>query len=329
MYPVKLLDKSSKVEVSQSLDLLKTSFKGSIDYFHWKHNLNENFEVEEYTFCIFKDNLCIATLQVVIHQMIKSNKSYRFALLSDGATHNDYRRLGLFEKLLSHVNQFCANKNVSFVYGSGNNKSRKAFYKLGFVDFFSTQKATKKIRYNHPALKIYNFTLNKFRQLSLKSFPNIKTITVVDYVNFAHKYEQNHSISYKKTEAYLKWRLAEPTGAYKIYGAFDAHDILSGIIVVKKSKNLLYIVDALFNNEINYLNQLMQFVSGLAIKDKNITRINSIHNNFKSIKEVFINNKFMITEEGASALLYSLHPNFKIAQSDLDSMHYMRIDKNE
>lgn len=329
MYPVKLLDKASKVEVSQCLDLLNTSFKGSLDYFHWKHNLNEDFEIEEYTFCIFKDNLCIATLQVVIHHMLVLGSVKRFALLSDGATHRDYRRLGLFEKLLSHVNEFCANKNVSFIYGSGNKKSRKAFYKLGFVDFFSTQKATKKIRYNHPALKFYNYVLNGYRQLTHKTFSNIKAITIEDYVLFANSQENRHSISYKKTEAYLNWRLADPTGEYKIYGAFDTHDILSGIIVVKNSKDLLYIVDALFNNEINYLNQLMQFVSGLAIKDKNITRINSIHNNFKRIQEVFIKNKFIVTEEGASALLCPLSPNFKIAQSDLDGMHYMRIDKNE
>lgn len=329
MYPVKLLDKSSKVEVSQCLDLLNISFKGSLDYFHWKHNLNEAFEVEEYTFCIFKDNLCIATLQVIIHQMINSGKIKRFALLSDGATHGDYRRLGLFEKLLCHTNEFCANINVSFIYGSGNNKSRKAFYKLGFVDFFSTQKATKKIRYNHPVLKIYNYILNRFSQLTSKTFPNIKAITIEEYVLFANNQENIHSISYKKTEVYLKWRLAEPTGAYKIYGAFDAYAILSGVIVVKKSKDLLYIVDALHNNEISFLNQLLQFVTGIAIKDKNITRINSIHNNFKSIKEIFINNKFVITEEGSSALLYPLQPNFKIAQSDLDGMHYMRIDKNE
>ena len=146
---------------------------------------------------------------------------------------------------------------------------------------------------------------------------------------FANNQEKKHSISYKKTDAYLIWRLAEPTGEYKIYGAFDADKLLSGVIVVKKSKDLLYIVDALYNNEISYLNQLIQFVSGLAIKDEKITRINSIHNNFKSIKEVYINNKFILTEEGSSALLYPLQHGFTIAQSDLDGMHYMRIDKNE
>lgn len=329
MYQVTLLDKTSKPQVKQFLELLLNSFTKKQDYYNWKHNLDNQFKIEEYTFCIFQDNLCIATTQVIINKIVVSGVTYRFGILCDGATHVDYRRLGLFEKLLSHINEFCIDIDVAFVYSTGNEKSRKALLKLGFVDFFSTQKASKKIRYNHPALKVYKYTLNKFKQLALKSFPNIKVITIVDYVKFAYIQEQNHTISYKKSEAYLKWRLEEPTGKYKIYGAFDAQDVLSGVIVLKKSKDLLYIVDVLYTNEINFLNQLIQFVSGLAIKDKNITKINSIHNNFKSIKEGFLKNNFKITKEGSSALLYTLQPNFKIAQADIEDMHYMRIDKNE
>jgi hypothetical protein len=57
MYNVTLLDKSNKLQVSQCLDLLMHSFNKSLDYYNWKHNIHENFQIEEYTFCIFHSNL--------------------------------------------------------------------------------------------------------------------------------------------------------------------------------------------------------------------------------------------------------------------------------
>ena len=329
MYPVKLLDKASKVEVSQCLDLLSTSFKRSLDYFHWKHNLNEDFEIEEYTFCIFKDNLCIATLQVVIHQMIISNKSYRFALLSDGATHNDYRRLGLFEKLLSHVNEFCAVRDVSFIYGTGNDKSRKAFYKLGFKDFFTSMKASKRVRYNHPMMKAYNLVLNSFGRLTVKKNSNIKKISIKEYAAFSYSQKNKNAVIFEKTEYYLNWRLAETTGSYKIFGIFDTQNALQAVLVLKISKGLFYIVDAIYNEGVEYLNQLLKYTSGLAILNKDISKINCSHNNFLDSKEVFESNKFKISKANSSTLLYVLNKDFIIPDSELNTMHYMRIDKNE
>ncbi|GGG60091.1 GNAT family N-acetyltransferase [Bizionia arctica] len=328
-YQVKLLDKTSKSEVSQCLDLLQNSFKGSLEYFKWKHNFNETQEIEEYTFCIFKDNLCIATTQAIINVIIINGEKYRFGILCDGATHKDYRRLGLFEDLLSHINEFGEKNDVAFVYSTGNEKSRKALLKLGFEDFFTTLKATKRVRYNHPLMMGYNLFLNNFGKFTFKKTDNIKEISIKDYVVFSAQQKSQHTISYEKTEGYLKWRLADPTGNYKIYGSLNDNQILEAVLVVKASKNLLYIVDAIYNNETSYLTQLVKYVYKLAILDKNVLKINSVHNNFKNIKEVFEANKFNIATEGSSALLFALKPGFKISQSELEMMHYMRIDKNE
>jgi hypothetical protein len=329
MYQVTLLDKTSKEQVTQFLNLLNQSFDKSLSYYHWKHDLEEIYEIEEYTFCIFKDGLCIATLQVIINTMLCANEENRFAILSDGATQNDYRRLGLFEMLLSHTNEFCKFKNVSFIYGTGNSKSRKAFYKLRFEDFFTTLKATKKVRYNHPVMKIYNIFLNTFGTIRSTKFKNIKEVSLKDYSMFSANQTHNHSVSFKKTEDYLKWRLSEPTGDYKIYGSFDGGKRIQAIIVIKKTKDLLYIVDAICNDDTNYLNKLIQFVSSLAIKDRDVTKINCSHSNFKNLKAILYNNSFKITKAGSSVLLFTVHESFNVSENQLNNMHYMRIDKNE
>jgi hypothetical protein len=329
MYKVTLLDKSNKLQVSQCLDLLKQSFNKSLDYYNWKHNINENFQIEEYTFCIFHNNLCIATTQVIVSQMNKSNALIRYGLLCDGATHKDYRRLGLFEKLLSHINVFCANKEVTFVNGTGNEKSRKAFLKLGFEDFFTTVKASKKVRYNHPLLKIYNILLNNFGNFKTSKFDNIKSISIAQYANFNEIQNQKYNIYFEKTEDYLKWRLQEPGFNYSMYGAFDDDQNIQALMVLKTAKDLIYIVDVMYKDDIKYLNQLIKYCSSLAIKDTSIFKINSIHNNFKSMKDIFVQNKFNLTSEGTSTLLFKMEPTFNISPLEVDNMHYMRIDKNE
>ncbi|WP_405576047.1 GNAT family N-acetyltransferase [Winogradskyella sp. Asnod2-B02-A] len=329
MHQVTLLDKTSKTEVNQCLDLLEGSFGKGLDYYQWKHNVTEEYGIEEYTFCVFKDNLCIATTQVIINEMIISGVAYRFGILCDGATHKDYRRLGLFEKLLSHINTFCAQKNVAYVYSTGNAKSRKALLKLGFEDFFSSYKAAKKVRYTHAALKGYNMFLNVFGKLAIKPKDNIKEIAIEDYAKFYTNQKNKYAITCEKSEPYLKWRLNDTTGSYKIYGAFDAHKTLQAIVVIKSSKNMLYIVDAIYNEEMKYLNQLLKYTSDLATLNKNIIKINSIHNNFKGIKKMFQDNNYKVSKAGSSTLLFIINPDFKIPYSELENMHYMRIDKNE
>ncbi|RED47059.1 acetyltransferase (GNAT) family protein [Winogradskyella eximia] len=329
MHQVTLLDKTSKTEVNQCLDLLEGSFGKGLDYYQWKHNVTQEYGIEEYTFCVFNDNLCIATLQIIVNEMIIMGKPCRFALLSDGATHNDYRRLGLFEKLLSHVNEFCTSRDVSFIYGTGNDKSRKAFYKLGFEDFFSSTKASKRIRYNHPLMKGYNLFLNVFGKLAIKQKDNIKEIAIEDYAKFYTNQKNKYAITCEKSQAYLKWRLDDTTGSYKIYGAFDAHKKIQAVMVVKRSNNMLYIVDAIYNQEMKYLNQLLKYTSDLATLNKNIIKINSIHNNFKGIKKMLEDNNYKISKAGSSTLLYIINTDFKIPYSELENMHYMRIDKNE
>ena len=81
--------------------------------------------------------------------------------------------------------------------------------------------------------------------------------------------------------------------------------------------------------KIIYLNQLLKHISDLAILNKNIIKINSVHNDFKGIKKAFQNNNYKISKSDSSTLLYILNSDFKIPHSELKNMHYMRIDKNE
>ncbi|MBC3845174.1 GNAT family N-acetyltransferase [Winogradskyella echinorum] len=329
MYQITLLDKTSITQINQCLDLLDRSFGKGLDYYRWKHNVNGDYSIEEYTFCIFKDDLCIATTQVIINEMFILKKPYRFGILCDGATHKDYRRLGLFEKLLSHINTFCSQKDVTFVYSTGNAKSRNALLKLGFEDFFSSYKATKRVRYTHTAMKGYNFLLTVFGKLVVKQNNDIREVSIEEYSTFFAAQKNKFDITCEKSQEYLKWRLDETTGTYSVFGSFDKNKKLQAVLVLKKSKNGFYIVDAIYKENMLYLNQLLKYTYSLAMLNKNIIKINSIHNNFKGIKKVFQNNNYKITKSDSSTLLYVLNSDFKIPYNQLENMHYMRIDKNE
>ncbi|WP_299338556.1 GNAT family N-acetyltransferase [uncultured Psychroserpens sp.] len=328
MHQITLLDKTSKAQVNQFLDLLLSSFKGDLEYFKWKHNIDETYHIEEYTFCVFENDICIATTQVIVHDMIVSGKTHRFGLLCDGATHKDYRRLGLFEKLLSHINTFCVQKHVDFVYSTGNEKSRKALIKLGFQDFFTSLRASKRLRFNHPILNMYNLALNIFGNISSPKFDNIKPLSIADYSNFSADSRANIKISFDKNVDYLTWRLDETSGTYDVYGSFDSTDKVTGVMVLKTLDNRIYIVDLLASNPED-IDSLLKFATAVALKNKAIQKINTSHNNFKVYKSHLVSNKYKLFDDSSVTLIYILNSDFKLANLDLENMHYMRIDKNE
>lgn len=329
MYQVTLLNKNSEAEVKELLSLLQISFNNDLDYYLWKHNLNEKLKIEEYTFCVFHNELCIATTQVIINEIIISRKKHRFGLLCDGATHKDYRRLGLFEKLLSHINEFCSKKAVDFVYSTGNEKSRKALLKLGFKDFFTTLKASKRIRYTHPTLKLYNAGFDILSSLRRNKYHDVREISIKEYVSFYESHKDNYSITFRKTVAYLEWRLKETSGSYTIYAVTDSSNSIKAIVVLKSAGQTLQIVDFMHGEDFNYVNRLVSFASYLASKNKSVVRIICSHNNFKGLKESFESNNFKISQEGSNTLIYVLNPEFKIPYAEMNNMQYMRIDKNE
>lgn len=328
MHQITLLDKTSKAQVNQFLDLLLSSFKGDLEYFKWKHNIDETYHIEEYTFCVFENDTCIATTQVIVHNMVVSGKTHRFGLLCDGATHKDYRRLGLFEKLLSHINAFCVQKNVDFVYSTGNEKSRKALIKLGFQDFFISLRASKRLRFNHPILKMYNLALNIFGSISSPKFDSIKPLSIADYSNFSDDSRPNIKISFDKNVDYLTWRLDETSGTYDVYGSFDSTDEITGVMVLKTVDNRIYIVDLLASNPKD-IDSLLKFATAVALKNKAIQKINTSHNNFKAYKRHLVSNKYKLFDDSSVTLIFILNSDFKLANLDLENMHYMRIDKNE
>ena len=325
---IQLLDKSSNKDVSLLLELLQNSFNKSTEYYEWKHNLKNDYEIEEYTFCVFQDHLCIATTQVIVHQMIVSGRTHRFGLLCDGATHKDYRRLGLFEKLLSHINQFSKQNNIDFVYSTGNQKSRKALFKLGFEDFFTTLKASKTIRYNHPLLELYNIAKTAYARFSLPKMDAVKPITLSDYANYTAQHKNDIEISFDKNSDYLKWRLNETTGTYQVYGVFNTVDIISGVVVLKIMDNRLYVMDLLASNS-KAIDSLLTHIDIIAIKHKAIQKINASHNNFAAYKKILVSHNYKLSHQDNSALIYITNPDFNLSNLYLDKMHYMRIDKNE
>ncbi|WP_104736309.1 GNAT family N-acetyltransferase [Hanstruepera ponticola] len=333
-YIIQLLDKSSKKEVSMFLELLQSNFSKSTEYYRWKHNLDKEYEVEEYTFCIYDKKLCVATIQMIVNKIVVSGKDLRFALLCDGATHKDYRRYGIFERMLNKCVSHSKTIDVSFVYSTGNEKSRRALMKLGYQDFFSTFKAQKRIRFGHNLLKpinIVNSIIYKIKGLKINgSKTSVKEIDLVDYHAFINSNKGKFDIYFDKSLSHLKWRLDKPEGEYTILGTYDEDQVLRAATVLQLSTSKIYIVDFLFTKgHSHHMNKLLQYIVDLAWRNKGVKHINVIRNNFDETKSVFNENGFNLSQHNIKTLLKYVGENKLFLDSDLKNMHYMRIDKNE
>ncbi|MFI1771041.1 GNAT family N-acetyltransferase [Thalassobellus citreus] len=331
MYNIELLNKQSNEDVKLLLNLLQENFNKSIDYYVWKHNLNQDLQVEEYTFCVFHDNLCIASLQLIINTITVSGKIIRFGLLADGATHKNYRRFGLFEKLLNHCKDFSSKINVYFFIGSGNEKSRKAFLKLEYQDFFSTVMLKKKIRYNISILKPLNrvncfFFLLKFKREEYC----VEEISSHTYIDFIKINQKSFKFFFNKPPSHLEWRLKKTDGKNVIYGFFDKQKKLQAVAIVQFTSNMIYIKDILSTGlNTNHLDKLIKYIIKQAWLNENITRINCNINDFNSVNVAFQKNGLKLIRDTNNVLIKIVNKNFSFKEEELENMHYMRIDKNE
>jgi len=306
---------------------LTSNFNLSESYFTWKHNLKNSYLIEEKTFCIFFEKKCIASLQIIISEISINNKVYKFGLISDAVTHDSYRKLGLFEKLLNYSYDYFKAKDFIFFIASGNKKSRKVMLKLNYINFFGGIIARKRIRYSR--ILANPFILVNFYLRSTKLNKKIIEINKEQYIEFINNNQSLSELHFLKSKPYMDWRLKKPIGVYKSL-AINENGILKAVFIVQINRDLIYLKHFfIINDEVKYLDEILKYVDYLAIKDKRVKKIKVLHNNFKGYKEIFNKNNYNLYKDKNFILLKYLKSDFHINQSQINTLNYMKIDKNE
>ncbi len=99
-YEIKQLDIDSKEEINGLYNCLRECFNMNYEYFAWKHLFECSNFLDRFTYCIFYQRKCIATLQIIVSELYIYNQLYHFGLAVDGATDAGHRGQGLYKKLL-------------------------------------------------------------------------------------------------------------------------------------------------------------------------------------------------------------------------------------
>lgn len=318
---------------NELFSLLSNNFNKTHKYYEWKQCSNAKYSIEKYTYCFFDEGKCIATLLMIVDNFHHKGKKFRYALMADGATHKDYRRMGLFESLLNNAILYLADEKVEFVLGTGNKTSRKTFIKkLNYRDFTIMFKARYKVRYKYSLLNIISFT----KKMLINIKPVNRKLQVVDidyksYFDYNQKLlTQFDSYFYHELNGFL-WRVNKPRSNYKYKALFDENSDLIAISLINYLEDHLYIEDFVFKQEKElYARHLIRYIQKEAFGLSGINRILFSHNLNERLQNVFEKEGFKI-KIGNNSVLYKLIPGstIQLEKLDVNKLHFARIHKNE
>lgn len=337
MFEIKTFNFKDQKEQKILFNCLQVSFKMDYDYFVWKH-INDDFSREKrITFCIYDNELCAATLQIIINSIHIGDSKHSFALIVDGATLPDYRGKGLYNKLLEHVINYLKSNGIDFMLAFGNNISRIPLEKyFEFQTFSPMYAAFRKIESSNkmhlPVVlaRKWSFKIEqKFKSQKLR----VESIKLIEFLDFFEKSRKNYTVSFDRFENDFKWRLQKPDADYTIYGVFDENKRIIGATII----NSVHIDRTIVVDDFIYLNEnvkslvlkeLLFFAKSLAYSKK-----------YKSIKynsnvcieemNLFKSNGFTISTTAKHVLIRTINTDFKWDLNLSNKMHYTRIDKFE
>lgn len=327
-YTINKLNKKSPKQTKALIYLLNEAFDKSPEYFEWKHNLSEAYEIEEYSYCIFHENKCIATLQAIVDGFHCNGTNYRYALIADGVTDGGYRRLGLFEKLIEYALEDLKDYKVEFILGFGNKISRQTLVKkLGYRDFSQMFNARFKIRFNGIASVINPINQFFFR---LKYSLNKTPVIVLDTNSYLDNY--NHLVSnfdtyFFKDRRSLEWRISKPGSNFKAFGA-TSKEVCEALALVNFLGDLLYIEDFIFKKGTpESAQRLISYIKSEAYKIGAVNRILFSHSSDENFQRLFSGEGFKVTISDKSVLYKPSSES--ILQPNIEDLHFTRIHKNE
>jgi len=263
-----ILSKSNQLkdDKDQILDLTRKIFGDTelskSDFFDWQYLHNPEGEAVVIT---AKDddeiNSIIGIESILPMNIMVNQKIVKASLSCNSYVHPDYRKKGIFSKLISMVQEESMKKDILFIYGVANDNSFNSFVKKGSNEISNIPILIRPLRLSN----YFSFPLSTF----LRLFDNIWKIkkSINPNVNqysdcfdesfeiLAKKVNQRIPIIKQRTKEFLNWRYKDhPTRQYKTF-VLKENSILEGYIITRKTsvngKSVGVIVDFLVDSDTN------------------------------------------------------------------------------
>ena len=287
----------NSLEFKKALSLFNQVFDLNVKEkeFYYKHYQNPNTRKNSFLYgLIDKGEIVGITALIPVKANLNGEEIY-VAQGVDSAVSKDYRRKGIFTKLVKHtIKQMNTSEGISFLYGSqGKKGSDLARKKLGYNIWEYMQMG--QIYINPTKDNIFRYYTKKI--LALISYSKIISFNVKDYSVKEEKvfYEienkvwfsclKKYDFFFVKDDSYLNWRVKLGTEKYKILKVYKK-SIVRGYLIFSVKNNNVILQDLVYD-EINSLFALIKKIF-LISKKNNINsiviKINQMNFNKKQLK---------------------------------------------
>lgn len=248
------IQKFESTEFKDLIPLMKNCFGLNVDeyYFKWKYFENPAGDLIGYV--AEHEDKIVGFLGATPATYIYDGEKFKVYQAVDLMTHSDYRRIGIFKKISTQIQDYINSSLSSFQIAFPESGSNAAigFKKIGWEYMFFAAFYFKP----HSYIKISNLFNHQRKGITIKEINDLSLIS-----DFTLNYNLGKRVSLVKDFNFLKWRLANPRFKYNIIGSFKQDDLIGYIIYSINEYNDIFIVDALgFQKFPDSMNSLFSYL---------------------------------------------------------------------
>ena len=254
-------------ENEEILDLTKKIF-GDVEinnpsYFNWQYRDNPNGKALVLLARDDSSNLIVGTNTIIPMKLFVDDEIITSSLACNVQVHPDYRKKGIFSKLLLSMPKFALANNINSLFAIPNDNSFKAFINEGSIEITHLPLLIKPIRLS----KYFEFPLKqilkpfdifwKKRNISLNNIEEFHEDFDDSFENLTKKTSNRISVMNSRRKEFLNWRYKNhPTQKYQIFILKINNELIGYIItkihyIGKKKIGVIldYVVDANFKDK--------------------------------------------------------------------------------
>ncbi len=255
------------------LNLTKETF-GDVEinnplYFDWQYRDNPNGKALVLLARDDSNNLIVGTNTIVPMKLIVDDEIITSSLASNVQVHSDYRKKGIFSKLLLSMPKFALANNINSFFGIPNDNSFKAFINHGSIEITHLPLLIKPIKLSKYFTSPIKQILKPFDIFwkHTSTFPDIEELDGNfddSFENLARKTSKRVSVTNSRKKEFLNWRYKNhPTRKYQIF-TLKTNNELIGYIITKihyiGKKKIGVILDYMVNSDYNDKIQLKSLI---------------------------------------------------------------------
>jgi L-amino acid N-acyltransferase YncA len=232
------------------------------DFFDWQYLKNPEGQAIVITAKDNENNNSVIGVESILPMaLIVNQKIVKASLSCNSYVHTNYRKKGIFSKLISTLFDESAKKEILCIYGVANDNSFNSFVNKGsheIVDLPILFKPLRLSRFFPFPLNILIHLFDNIWKVNKKSNPNVVDFHEdfdKSFETLVEKASKRVPIIQRRTKEFLNWRYRNhPTREYKTF-VLRENSVLEGYIIVRKTqvngKLIGVIVDLLIDSNKN------------------------------------------------------------------------------